>query len=739
MNHSTWRIIIKNTFTLFNLVNLILAVMVALVGSYKNMLFIGVALANTLISVINELRAKKIVDKLKLLSEKPPKVKRNGHFLEIPREKVQKGDIILLTLGDQVLFDSVVTSGTAEVNESFITGEQASITKKQGDRITSGSFLVAGSVEAKVENTGNDNFVEKLQTEASAIKTADSKLFSLMNKIVKYISYALIPVGALLLWSRLRAEADLAEAVTSTVAALINMIPEGLILLTSSVLALATVRLGKKKVLVNDLYAIETLARVDTICLDKTGTLTTGNLTVVDYIPREKSFLRALKAILSAQTAENATITALKAKLARDAKFKATDDFAKIDEVYLFNSERKFSGVRIGNTEYLLGAIEFLTDDKSLIKEVNASAADFRTLAVVEQHKNTTKLLGLIHLEDEIRATAPKIINYFYKNNIAIKIISGDAPATVAKIATKVGVKHTKTVDLTTIKHKNYEKLVEEYDIFTRVTPSEKKSLISALKTRGHTVAMTGDGVNDILAMKEADASLAIGDGSDAARRAAKFVLLDSGFESVPAIIDEGRQSINNLERSTALFLAKTVYASILAVIFVFLPFAYPFKPIEMTLLNFACIGLPGLILALEKNTDRVKDRFARNILEFSVPVGLTVSIAMIALAVIAGLNNFPRYELSTVAVFVTFVIDFILIFRLSRPINPLRLALLITILAIMAIIFLWPFARDFFEFTFLTKNGLLASAILIALSILLFELLHFLAKRLSSRLHPAK
>lgn len=343
-------------------------------------------------------------------------------------------------------------------------------------------------------------------------------------------------------------------------------------------------------------------------------------------------------------------------------------------------------------------------------------------------------LLGIIRLEDEIRPTAPKIIDYFYKNNIAVKIISGDDLSTVTTIASKVGVKDLTGVDLSTLKSKNYAKLVRDYAIFSRVTPSEKKELVKAMKKQGRTVAMTGDGVNDILAMKEADASLAIGDGSDAARRAAKFVLLDSGFESVPAIIDEGRQSINNLERSTSLFLAKTVYASILAVVFVFLPFSYPFKPIEMTLLNFACIGLPGLILALEKNTERIKDKFTTNILEYSVPVGITVSIAMIALAVIAGLNEFPRYELSSAAVFVTFAIDFILIYRISRPMNPLRLSLLITILVIMAAIFLWPFARDFFEFAFLTENGLIVTLVLIASSVALFEIFHLLAKKYLTR-----
>lgn len=777
--NSTWKIIARNTLTLFNLVNLILSVMVALVGSYKNMLFIFVAIANTLIGIVNEVRAKKIVDKLKLLSEQRPKLLKNGQITEIPPESVQPGDLLVLSLGDQVIFDSIIADGFCEANESFITGEQDSIVKRKGDHLTSGSFLTSGSVTAKVLRVGADNFVTKLQTESHAIKTADSKLFTLMNNIVKYISYTLIPIGGLLFWARFRAESDTATAVTSTVAALINMIPEGLILLTSSVLALATIRLSKKKVLVQDLYAIETLARVDTIALDKTGTLTTGRMTVHDIVlpdgtattdyttPELKSLLRPLAAILSNQTSENATISALKQTFLKSAKFRPTDEIGKITEAIPFSSDRKHSGIVTKNTAYLMGAIEFVTDDKALIKKVKSASGGYRTLAIVKCEKfphprsmfgdgpNTerlspvttgakecseddgtfraSELLGLIRLEDEIRPTAKKIVNYFYDNDIAIRIISGDDLAAVTEIATKVGVKDLKGIDLSTLKSKNYAKLVKDYQIFARVTPAEKKDLIIAFKKQGNTVAMTGDGVNDILAMKEADASIAIGEGSDAARRTAKFVLLDSGFEAVPSIIDEGRQSINNLERSTSLFLAKTVYASILAVVFVFLPFSYPFKPIEMTLLNFACIGFPGLILSLEKNTNRIKDRFVTNILTYSLPIGLTVSLCMIALAIIAGKSGFPHYELSTAAVFVTFVIDFILIYWISKPLNKLRAALLITILAIMAVVFLWPFTRDFFEFTFLSHYGLIISLSIIFAGVIVFRLL----RRLLSHLVP--
>ena len=697
------RIILKNTLTIFNFVNLILAVMILLVGSYKNLLFILIAIANTLISIVNEIRAKRTIDKLRLLTEKHPTVIRDGKPRQIQQNQLVEGDLIVYSLGDQIIADSKVKDGTIEVNEAFITGEQDNITKSKGDSLTSGSFVVSGTCKAEVVHVGADNFLTKLEQNAYQLKTADSKLFIILNNIVKYISWALIPIGALLLWARFRNEADTVTAVTSTVAALINMIPEGLVLLTSSVLALATIRLSRKKVLVQDLYSVETLARVDTIALDKTGTLTTGKMTVHDYVPLEKSFERALAAILASQTSENATITALKQKFARGAKNEPRE---QIQEIISFSSERKHSGIVTNKATYLLGAVEFITDDKAIIKQVNSASDGYRTLAIVKRENDdrepstlqnnasdssTDTLLGYVRLEDELRHDARNIINYFYDNNIAVKIISGDNLKTVRTIASKVGVKDLSGVDLSQEKSPNYTKLVKDYSIFTRVTPSQKKQLIAALKKQGHTVAMTGDGVNDILAMKEADCSIAIGEGSDAARRSAKLVLLNSDFSAVPSIIDEGRQSINNLERSATLFLTKTTYASILAVLFVILPLSYPYQPIEMTLLNTVLIGLPGLALALEKNTARIKDQFLRNIKKFSVPTGLTVAVSMLILAIVAEVNHFPRHDLTVLSAIITGAIGFTLIYRISRPLNLFRASLIAILLAIFLFALLFP------------------------------------------------
>ncbi len=732
-NNTILKIILRNTLTIFNLVNLILALMIISVGAYKNLLFVLVAIANTLISIINSIRAKKTVDKMRFIAEQKPTVIRDGKPRQIPASEIVDGDLLVFKLGDQIIVDSRIEQGNIEVNEAFITGEQDNIQKSAGDTLTSGSFVVSGTCMATATSVGANNFINKLESDARAIKPADSKLFRLINNIVKYISFTLIPIGILLLLARFRVPDTTPEiAVTSTVAGLISMIPEGLVLLTSSVLALATIRLSRQKVLVQDLYSIETLARVDTICLDKTGTLTTGRMTVKELIPTKNhtknALENALKLILSAQDVDNATSRALKEKLLKTTKFKPTEP---ILEVISFSSDRKYSGVKTETATYLMGAPEFLTDEKP------AFPGNYRVLAVVKDDE----LLGYALLEDELRTDAKNIINFFKENDVAVKIISGDNLKTVTTIAEQVGLEDLRPVDLSTCKTPlNYENLVKTYNIFTRVKPAQKKSLVRALKKQGKTVAMTGDGVNDILAMKEADCSIAIGEGSDAARRAAKLVLLNSDFAGVPNVIAEGRQSINNLERSATLFLSKNTYAAILALVFILIPLEYPFAPLEMSLLNFACIGLPGVILALEKNTARVKNRFLTNILQYSVPTGLTVAISMLALSIVASLNDFTRPELITSSALITFAIDFLLIIWISRPLNFLRRLLLVVIFGIITFALFTPPFRKFLDFTLLTPDKLLIVALFIVISYALFFLIrrlstHFTTKFLKS--HP--
>ena len=700
-------IVLRNTLTIFNLVNLILALMIISVGAYKNLFFLLVAIANTLISIINSIRAKKTIDKMRLISEQKPTVIRSGKTLQIPQEQIVEGDFMVYSLGDQILVDSRVAEGQIEVNEAFITGEQANIAKQSGDELASGSFVVSGTCYAVATKVGADSGLAKLESAARFIKPKSSKLFTIINNIVKYISYALIPVGALLLWSRFRVSDTTAEvAVTSTVAGLISMIPEGLVLLTSSVLALATIRLSRKQVLVQDLYSVETLARVDTIALDKTGTLTTGRMSVHEFIlpdgatftrpsktqtPAEKSLLNALKLILSNDTASNATSTALKQTLLKTAKFEPTE---QIREIIPFSSDRKYSGVVTDKATYLMGAPEFLGT-----KSPNYDNR-YRMIAVAKTMHSSTKLLGYVTLEDELRHDAKNIIDYFYANDIDVKIISGDSKETVQSVAASSGVKDSdQALDLSTVKNPNYSKLVREYTIFACVKPAEKKHLIEALKKHGRTVAMTGDGVNDILAMKEADCSIAIGEGTDAARKAAKLVLLGSDFSAVPSIIDEGRRSINNLERSATLFLNKNAYAAILAVLFIILPLEYPYAPIEMSLLNFLCIGLPGLVLALEKNTSRIKDQFVKNIQRYSIPTAILIAASMLVLSIVAESTNLDRPHLITLSAIITFAINLTLLYRISRPLTKFRATLFIVIIALFALAIVLPISQHFFDF----------------------------------------
>lgn len=744
------RIILTNTLTIFNFVNLILALMIISVGAYKNLLFILVAIANTGISIINGIRAKKTIDKMRLRSEQQPTVIRNGMPRQIAPEQIVEDDLLVLSLGDQVIVDAKITDGQIEVNESYVTGEQDNIIKRRGDTLISGSFIVSGTCKATATAVGSQSQLAKIEQSARTIKTADSKLFNLINNIVKYISFALIPIGALLLWARFNVPDTTPEvAVTSTVAGLISMIPEGLVLLTSSVLALATIRLSRRKVLVQDLYSIETLARVDTICLDKTGTLTTGKMRFRGFIlpgspseiitantksptPAQKSLQNALVLILSNQETDNATSTALKQSLLKKPLKRPTEP---ITEVISFSSDRKYSGVVTKKATYLMGAPEFVIKNKAALNLVKSIPGDYRVIAVTANEK----LLGFALLEDELRRDAPEIINYFYDNDVDIKIISGDNLQTVQTIATSVGIKDPHGVDLSTLKDPNYNQLVKKYNIFTRVKPAQKKSLILALKKQGSTVAMTGDGVNDILAMKEADCSIAIGEGADAARKSAKLVLLDSDFAGVPKIIDEGRQSINNLERSATLFLSKNTYAAILAVLFILIPLEYPYAPLEMSLLNFACIGLPGVILALEPNTARIKNKFITNILQFSVPTGITVAITMLAFAIIAENIGYTRAELITTSAIVTFAIDFLLIFSISKPLNLLRTILLATIIGIITLAISIPFTRNFLDFTLLDSNKILLAAILVAAAYTIFAIARFIMKRLTPGIlkHP--
>lgn len=618
-------IVRENIFTLFNLINILLGVAVFCVGSYKNLLFLIVIFCNTAISIIQEINSKKAVDKLSILAQAKVNCIRDGEKQEIGINSIVLDDLLMLETGNQIVADSIILEGEVEVNESFITGESDVIYKRKGDTLLSGSFVVSGKCKAEVIHIGDENYTSKISSGAKYVKKVNSEIMKSLNGIIKIVSIAIVPIGILLFFNQLGlTENSFKNAVVNTVAAIIGMIPEGLVLLTSTVLAVSVIRLSKRKVLVQELYCIETLARVDTLCLDKTGTITEGTMEVNDIIEITKSkeeLEEILSEISSASDDNNSTIEAIRAKYKNKQKWKVINKIP-------FSSQKKWSGVCFKDKgSYIIGAPEFVLREKydEYKERIEKYSNDYRVIIVANSEgdfiekelPDKLEVLGFVLISDVIRKEASKTLKYFKEQGVNIKIISGDNPITVSKIAKRAGVENSeKYINMQEIKTKEQlEKAAKEYTIFGRVTPVKKKELVQALKKEGHTVAMTGDGVNDVLALKEADCSIAMASGSDATRNVAELVLLDSNFASMPEIVLEGRRTINNIERSATLFLVKTIYASILAIIFLFVNMPYPFMPIQLTLISTVTIGIPSFVLALEPNKERIKGKFLRNVI----------------------------------------------------------------------------------------------------------------------------
>ena len=691
-------IIISNFFTIFNLMNLLLALAVFAVGEYKNMLFIGLVVINTAISTFQEIHSKRVIDKLSLISNIKVNCIRNGKKEKIDINEIVLDDILEFETGNQIITDCKIRQGEIEVDESFITGESNAITKKEGDIILSGSFVISGKCRAQVEHIGEDNFTSKISKQTRYVKKVNSEIMNSLNKIIKTVSIIIIPVGTLLFLNQYNLDGGiLKDAVIHTVAAIIGMIPEGLILLTSTVLAVSVIRLSKSNVLVQELFCIETLARVDTLCLDKTGTITQGKMEVNDIVlvnAKKDEMQIILKQIGKASEDSNATIEAIREKFIDINEAKKWEVKQKI----AFSSSKKWSGISFKeHGTYVIGAPEFvlkekINDYKNIIEKYSK---DYRMIVLVHSNNDfeekelpqDIEVLGFVLITDKLRENAKETIEYFKKQGVDIRIISGDNPATVSKIAKKAGVEGFENyIDCTTIKsEEELEKAVEKYKIFGRVTPEQKKQIVQALKKQGHTVAMTGDGVNDIIALKEADCSIAIASGSDAARNVSQLVLLDSNFASMPKIVAEGRRTINNLERSASLFLSKTIYSTILAILFVFVKAEYPFMPIQLSLISLVCIGIPSFILALEPNKERVKGKFIGNVISKSIPTALTVILNIVIVLILNIFLELPSQIYSTICVILTVLTGFMLIIKISRPFNILRGILLPTLVAIFA------------------------------------------------------
>ena len=729
---SIGQIIRGNFITLFNILNLGLALAIFFVGSYKNLLFLGVVFCNTLISTFQEIRSKLTVDKLSLLNESKASVIREGKTYKIGIYDIVLGDVIKFKSGSQIPTDSRVLSGEVLVNESLLTGEEESILKKEGDELYSGSFIVSGNCLAEAIHVGKDNYASKIANEAKYIKKGNSEILNFINKIIKYISIMIVPIGIFLFMNQL-GESNYEEAVVSTVAALIGMIPEGLVLLTSSVLAISVMRLAKYNVLVQELYCIETLARVDTICLDKTGTITEGEMEVSKIVPLNGVLMSditdSLGIISYHMKDDNQTMKAISDKYARKNNY-------KVLEIMPFSSKNKWSGISFENETFILGAPDVIYDKK--IKEMDDYISNRVVLLCRSSKKINKKLpteiepMALIVISDKIRRDARATLRYFKEEGVDLKIISGDNPLTVSYIAKRVGFENVKYIDMSKC-DSNISDIVEDYNIFGRVKPDQKKEIILALKAHGHTVAMTGDGVNDVLALKEADCSVAMNSGSDAARNVSQLVLLDDNFSSMPKVVSEGRRSINNIQRSSSLFLCKTTYATILAIIFTFLGRAYPFIPIQLTLTSMVTIGIPSFILALEPNNDRINGKIIVNVLKRSIPTALTIVSNILLIMILPSFIRLTEDEVSTLCVIMTAIIGFMLLYRISVPFNRNRRILFYSLVSIF--VFEIIFMREFFSLTVLTPMLILLVAGLFSISVMMFNFFTDLFYKLSEKI----
>lgn len=674
----------RNVMTLFNLLNLCLAGLLLWVGSHRDMLFLGVVLSNTLIGTVQELRAKRTHDRLQLLSEGQVRVMRDGAECLLSPHDLVLDDVVLLSRGDQVPADAKVLSGTAEADESLLTGESAPVSKNADDALYSGSFLVSGSVAARLTAVGADSYAGQLQLSARRVKRAQSELMRDMRRIIRWVSAIILPIGVAM-FSRQYASVDLslADAVTGTVASVLGMIPEGLILLTSVSLAAGVVALGRRNALVNELFGIETLARTDVVCMDKTGTLTSGEmfldrtLPLGDATPEEIGTCMAL--LLHTGADETPTVRAL------SQAFAAADGAAVLQAVP-FSSERKWSAAQAeGLGSVVLGAPERLLSGQALTQAQTLASEGLRVLALARSSSPLSGEtlpeglipLALLCLRDALRPNVEKTVRYFGEQGVALKVISGDNPLTVSHAAAAAGVPGAdRMVDLSA--------LSRSYTIFGRVSPQDKQGLIEALRKDGHGVAMVGDGVNDIPALKAADCSIAMAGGSDAACRVAQITLLDADFDVMPRIVLEGRRVINNITRAASLFLVKNIFSLILSVLLLIFPFAYPFAPIQLTLVSSLTIGLPSFVLALQPSRDRVSGRFLRNVIMRALPGGVCTAALIIPLMALSGRLGFSQDVVSTLSTLIAGYSGLVVLLLTCLPLNALRAGLV----AIMAALF---------------------------------------------------
>ena len=727
---TTKEIVISNVFTYFNLIFLVITILLIMVGSFRNLTFLPIIIGNTVIGIVQEIRAKKTLEKMSLLNAPHADVIRNGSVKQISTDELVKDDVILLTAGKQICADAVVISGNIQVNESLLTGEADEVEKTEGSTLMSGSFVVSGECYARLEKVGNESYISKLSLEAKSMGGKEqSEMIRSINLIVKWVGIVIIPIGLILFWqSHFVNGESITKSVTSTVAAIIGMIPEGLYLLTTVALALSTMKLARKKVLLHDMKSIETLARVDVLCVDKTGTITEPDMKLKEIFLCKNSgadgtqtalTLDELKSLIldyaNASVDNNATMLALKAYAAEALTNNTSALHRTAVSQQAFSSSLKYGSVTFSDGTYLLGAPEFIMhEDFARIEEEIIPYADKGDRVLLFARYNGENVengingsvtpLGFVALANPIRANAVKTFEYFKSQGVAIKVISGDNPRTVSRIAIQAGIESAESfVDAATLDTEDkIADAVNKYTVFGRVTPKQKKQLVKALQAKGHTVAMTGDGVNDILAMKDADCSVAMASGSEAAAQAAQVVLLDSDFAHMPDVVYEGRRVVNNIQRSASLFLVKNIFSLLLSLFSVILMVTYPLEPAQVSLISMFTIGVPGFLLALEPNKDRINGHFITNVMLKALPGGLTDVIAVGALVVCGEVFCISDASIGTIATLVLSVVGFMILFKISEPLNGMKYAVIIGNIA--GLVFSGFFLKKLFALTDLSN-----------------------------------
>ena len=715
---TTKEIVYENVFTYFNLIFVVLAVLLCLVGSFRNLTFLPVIIANTLIGIIQEIRAKQVLDKLTMLNAPKALVVRNGKKTEINAVELVLDDIVIFKAGDQVCADAEVCAGEVQVNESLLTGESDEITKRSGSKLMSGSFIVSGQCHARLDKVGKDSYISKLTLQAKEMQSKEqSEMIRSLDKLVKWVGIAIIPIGIVLFSQAFFFQHDgFRESVISMIAAVIGMIPEGLYLLASVALAVSSMRLAQKKVLLHDMKCIETLARVDVLCVDKTGTITENTMRVKELIKTEEydeeengPLPMLVGDFAAAMTKDNITMKAVKEYFTAATERKAISKTG-------FSSATKYSSVTFEDGRYVLGAPEFVLKEKynqyeeEILKYASSGARvlvfgyyDQEIDGKVLEHGITP--YGFILLENPIREAAEETFTYFAEQGVEVKVISGDNPVTVSRIAKRAGIKNAENfIDASELKDEaSLRKAVLEHTVFGRVTPNQKRKFVRILQEAGHTVAMTGDGVNDVLALKDADCSIAMASGSDAAAQASQLVLLESDFSCMPQVVLEGRRVVNNIERSASLFLVKNIFSFLLSVASVVFMFTYPLEPSQISLISMFTIGVPAFFLALEPNKNRIEGRFLPNVLLKALPAALTDALAVAALTIFGRTFDVNGTDISTAATMLLAIVGFMILYKISEPMNKIRAGILSG--CIVGLLFCSIYLKDLFAITHMTTE----------------------------------